>query len=74
MTALQKAQHPEFYTQLKLQLLDPGDTYVGFRRQYTPVNRDDWTWEDAMSAPDTPYIARALATRKIGMLCVIGVH
>jgi hypothetical protein len=57
MTALQKAQHTEIYTQLRLQLLDPGDTYAGVRKVYQPVNKDDWTFDYAMTQPDTPAVA-----------------
>ena len=59
MTALQRAQHPEIYTQLKLQLLDPGDAYAGFRRSYQPVNVDKsgWSFDYALTQPDTPAVA-----------------
>lgn len=62
------------YNQLRLNLSFPGEVVATVRKPYTPVNQDDWTWDDAMNAPDTPYIARALATRQTGMLCAIGVH
>lgn len=74
MNAQQRHEHREFYNQLRLAIVFPGDTVAGVTRRYEPVNKDSWTWEDAMSAPDTPDIARGLATRQTGMLCAIGVH
>lgn len=74
MNTQQRHEHREFYNQLRLAIVFPGDTIAGVTKPYTPVNQDDWTWEDAMSAPDTPYIARRLATRPAGMLCAIGVY
>ncbi len=54
----QRQQHREIYNQLRLQLAFPGDVVAEIRRPFQPVNRDDWTWEDAMRA-DTPSSVRA---------------
>lgn len=58
MNAQQRHEHREFYNQLRLALVYPGDTIAGVTKLYTPVNKDNWTWEMAMSAPDTPTVAR----------------
>lgn len=57
MNAQQIAQHPEVYQQLKLALTFPGETIAGVRRAYTDVNKDDWTFDFALTQPDTPRVA-----------------
>lgn len=74
MTALQRAQHPEIYTQLRLQLLDPGDSYAGVRKIYTPIDRYALSWDELMQTPDTPAVARYRLTRETSMWCAVGVH
>jgi hypothetical protein len=60
------------YNQLRLSLSFPGEVVATIRKPYTPVNHDDWTWDDAMNAPDTPYITRSRATRETSMWIEIG--
>lgn len=74
MTALQKAQHPDIYTQLKLQLLDPGDSFAGVRKIYQPIDRYALSWDQLMQTPDTPTVARYRQTRETSMWFAIGVH
>lgn len=74
MNTQQRHEHREFYNQLRLAIVFPGDTIAGVTKPYTPVNKDNMTWDELMQTPDTPYIARALATRKAGMLCAIGAY
>lgn len=74
MTSAQKQQFREIYNQLRLAIVYPGETIAGVTKLYAPVNKDNWTWEMAMSAPDTPTIARYRQTRETSMWCGIGVH
>lgn len=57
MTPAQIAQHPDIYRQLKLALVYPGDSLAGARRAYADVNKDDWTFDFALTQPDTPRVA-----------------
>lgn len=59
MTATQKAQHRELYNQLRLAIAWPGDEVADTRRLYSPINKDEWTWDDAMQAEDTPAVRHA---------------
>ncbi len=63
----------QLYNQLRLGLVFPGETIVDSRRRYTPVNKDMWSWEDAMSAPDTATVANLRRYEKT-MWFAIGVH
>lgn len=76
MSEQQIQSHRDLYERLRAQIAAPGDTYWRggecLRRRF--VNKDNMTWDELMSCPDTPYIARSLATRKAGMLCAIGVY
>lgn len=58
MTAQQKIDFREIYTQLKLQLVDPGDSFAGVRKTYAPVDRYALSWDALMLTPDTPAVAR----------------
>lgn len=62
----------ELYTQLRLALLEPGEEWGGYRRPYTPVNKDNWTWEDAMRSEDTPDIAARCNRRQTSFLVGLG--
>lgn len=62
------------YNQLRLSLIFPGETIGEQRRPYAPVNKDDMTWDELMTCPDTPTIARYRATRETSMWFAIGVH
>lgn len=57
MTQQQIADHPDVYRQLRLALIDPGESLVGARRAYADVNKDDWTFDFALTQPDTPRVA-----------------
>lgn len=74
MSAQQKIDFREIYTQLKLQLIDPGDSFAGVRKTYAPVDRYALSWDQLMATPDTPAVARYRATRETSMWCGIGVH
>lgn len=74
MNAQQRHEHREFYNQLRLALVYPGDTVAGVTKPYEPINKDFMTWDELMSCPDTPMIARYRATRETSMWCAIGVH
>jgi hypothetical protein len=63
MNAQQKAAHREFYNQLRLAIVFPGDTIAGVTKPYAPVNKDEWTFDFAMTQPDTPAVAH-LRTRE----------
>lgn len=71
MNAQQRHEHREFYNSLRLATVFPGDTIAGVTKAYTPVNKDNWTWEQAMSAPDTPAVARERRYEKT-MFALIG--
>lgn len=72
MTAAQKAQHRDLYNQLRLAIVFPGESVAGVTKLYEPVNKDNWTWEDAMAAPDTPNIARMRARGDKSLLFRLG--
>ena len=72
MTAQQRQAHREFYNQLRLAIVFPGDTIAGVTKPYTPVNKDDMTWDELMQTPDTPLIARYRATRETSMWFAVG--
>ena len=74
MSAQQKRDFPELYYQLRLAIAYPGETVGAVRKPYTPVDKWSLSYDELMQTPDTPYIARALATRKAGMLCAIGAY
>lgn len=71
MTAQQRHEHREIYTQLKLQLVDPGDSFAGVRKVYAPVDRYTLTWDQLMATPDTPTVARERRYEKT-MFALIG--
>lgn len=71
MTAQQRHDFREFYNQLRLAIVFPGETLAGVTKPYTPVNKDAWTWETAMSAPDTPMVAQH-RRHEIGMRFMLG--
>ena len=56
------------YNQLRLNLAYPGEVVGGERRPYTPVNKDHWTWENAMAAPDTENVATHRLDGKLSWL------
>lgn len=58
MSDQQKRDHRDLYVQLRLNLIMPGEEIAGQRRPYTPVNRDDMTWEMAMAEPDVPPLGK----------------
>lgn len=64
----------ELYTQLRLALLEPGEEWGGYRRPYAPVNKDNWTWEDAMRSEDTPDIAARRNVRTASLWATIGMR
>ena len=57
MTPLQIAQHRQTFERLRFNSTPPGySVYVGgrlIRQSY--VDKSDWTWEDAMAAPETAF-------------------
>ena len=57
MTPLQIAQHRDVYERLRALGTPPGySVYVGgrlIRQSY--VDKSNWTWEDAMAAPETEF-------------------
>lgn len=63
----------ELYTQLRLALLEPGEEWRGYRRPYAPVNKDNWTFDYAMTQPDTPNIAALRLNGKLSWL-LMGKH
>ena len=62
------------YNQLRLNLSFPGEVVATVRKPYAPVDKWSLSYDELMQTPDTPYIARCLATRKAGMLCAIGAY
>lgn len=74
MSAQQKIDFREIYTQLKLQLLDPGDSFAGVRKTYAPVDRYTLSWDQLMATPDTPTVARYRQTFETSMWFAMGVH
>lgn len=72
MTAQQRHEHREFYNQLRLAIVFPGDEVAGVTKAYTPVNKFEMTWEELMLTPDTPAVARYRQTRETSMWFAIG--
>lgn len=74
MTYEQRQQHRELYQQLRLAITFPGDTFAGeYRKPFTAVCKDDWTWEMAMASEDTPDIAALRLDGKLSWL-LLGKH
>ncbi len=71
MTTAQRNEHRTLYNQLRLALAFPGETVAGVTRLYEPVNKDGWSWDDAMNAPDTAPVA-SYRRREKGMWLAIG--
>lgn len=57
MNAQQRHEHREFYNQLRLAIVFPGDTVAGVTKPYAPVDKTNWTFDYAMSQPDTEQVA-----------------
>lgn len=74
MNAQQKQAHRDFYNQLRLAIVFPGDSIAGVTKAYAPVNKDTLTWDELMATPDTLTVARYRQTRETSMWCGIGVH
>lgn len=60
MTAQQIQSHRDVYERLRALSTPPGySVWIGGRLvRQSYVNKEDWTWDDAMSAPDTSLVAR----------------
>lgn len=74
MNAQQKQAHRDFYNQLRLTLVYPGEIIGENRRPYAPVDRYALSFDELMLTPDTPTIARYRATRETSMWFAIGVR
>ncbi len=44
------------YNQLRLAIVYPGETVADMRRKYEAVDKTDWTFDYAMTQPDTPMV------------------
>ena len=64
----------ELYQRLRFAMLSPGESIGGQRKPYVPVNKDNWTWEDAMASEDTPDIAARRGKRETSFLFLLGRH
>lgn len=71
MTTKQRNENRQLYNQLRLAISFPGEIVGDMRRKYQPVNKDGWSWETAMSAPDTPMVAQH-RRHEIGMRFMLG--
>ena len=61
MTNQQIAQHPDVYERLRAITTQPGDSFWSrgqlLRRKFERACKDNWSWDDAMAAPDTANVA-----------------
>lgn len=70
MNAQQRHEHREFYNQLRLAIVLPGDSIAGVTKPYTPVNKDVWSFDFAMTQPDTPAVAQGRRYEKTMWLMI----
>ncbi len=62
MTTEQRQTNRTLYQQLRIKLTFPGEILGGERKPYTPVNKNHFSWDDAMVCDDTPTVARLRQT------------
>lgn len=58
------------YNQLRLSLAFPGEAIAETRKVYRPVNKDNWTFDFAMTQPDTPAVAQGRRYEKTMWLMI----
>lgn len=76
MTTLQIAQHRQTYERLRALTTPPGySVWLGghlVRQSY--VDKDSWTWDDAMAAPDTALTRQYQRVYGRGNLATVGMR
>jgi hypothetical protein len=76
MTDQQIQQHRETYERLRALSIPPGySVWIGGRLvRQSYVEKDHWTWDDAMAAPETPFYARYQRVHGKRALATVGMR